>query len=96
MTSTITIRLEDSVKEQLEALIDDLGMNMSSFFGVYAKQAIRDQAIPFTINNNAGNYDVLKDKAVVRMLKEQLANVKVGSGESIEELRAWLANEELI
>lgn len=47
--TTISIRLEDSMKRELESICDDMGMNLSTFFVIYAKKVLRDRKIPFEI-----------------------------------------------
>ena len=50
MTSVVSIRLEDDVKAELDVLVSELGMSMSSFFSIYAKQALRERGIPFRVS----------------------------------------------
>ena len=51
MTDTInvTIRLDRDVKEQAERMFSDFGMNLSTAFNVFARQALREGKIPFEI-----------------------------------------------
>ena len=48
----ITIRMDEHLKEQADELFSDLGLTMSSAFSIFAKQAIREQRIPFEIKRN--------------------------------------------
>lgn len=48
-TVNVTIRMDKELKQQADELFADLGMSLSTAFTVFAKQAIREQAIPFTI-----------------------------------------------
>ena len=47
-TTSITMRIDENLKNQLQELMANLGMDMTTFFTITAKQAIRDQALPFT------------------------------------------------
>jgi len=47
--TNITIRIDDEVKRDAETLFDKLGMSMSGAINVFFRQAIREQAIPFSI-----------------------------------------------
>lgn len=48
MASTnITMRIDEELKSQLQELMSNLGMDMTTFFILAAKQAIREQALPF-------------------------------------------------
>jgi DNA-damage-inducible protein J len=48
-TINVTIRLDREVKENAEKLFDDFGMNLSTAFNVFARQALRQGKIPFEI-----------------------------------------------
>lgn len=48
MASTnITMRMDETLKSQLQDLMSKLGMDMTTFFTLAAKQAVREQALPF-------------------------------------------------
>ena len=48
MASTnITRRIDEDLKSQLQDLMANLGMDMTTFFTLAAKQAVREQALPF-------------------------------------------------
>lgn len=45
--TTVTIRIDQTLKSELQRLLSDLGMDMTTFFTIRAKQAVREQALPF-------------------------------------------------
>lgn len=45
--ANITIRINDDLKVQLQELMNELGMDMTTFFTIAAKQAVREQSLPF-------------------------------------------------
>ena len=47
--TTVSIRLDDEMKRQLDIMCDEMGMNITTFFMIYAKKALRDRKIPFDI-----------------------------------------------
>ena len=47
--STITFRYPTRLKSQFEAMLDELGLNMSSYFSMSANQLIIQKKIPFEI-----------------------------------------------
>jgi DNA-damage-inducible protein J len=49
-TTSITIRMDEELKKQAEALFNDLGMNLTTAFTVFAKAAVRTQRIPFELS----------------------------------------------
>ena len=46
-TTNVTMRMDEELKTQLQELVSNLGMDMTTFFILTAKQAIREQALPF-------------------------------------------------
>ncbi len=49
-TTNITIRMDADLKKQAEELFSDLGMNLTTAFTVFAKQAVREQQLPFRVS----------------------------------------------
>jgi len=47
--ASITIRMDENLKKQAERLFDEIGMNMTTAFTVFAKTAVRQQRIPFEL-----------------------------------------------
>lgn len=46
---TVSLRLEDNFKKELDKMCDEMGMNLTTFFMIYAKKALRERRIPFEI-----------------------------------------------
>ncbi len=51
-TSSITIRMDEDLKHQAEMLFEEMGMNMTTAFTIFAKAAVREGRIPFEIKVN--------------------------------------------
>ncbi len=84
-TVNLSIRLDAEVKQNAEALFDDFGMNMTTAITLFLKQAIRNQAIPFSITMNA-----LPNKRTLAAIQEAIALENDDNAEtfhSIKELR---------
>ena len=47
--TSVNIRMDKEVKKQAEALFKLLGLNISTAFNIFIRQAIRQQAIPFEV-----------------------------------------------
>lgn len=58
--TTATIRMDSELKTQLQKLMSELGLDMSTFFVMSAKQAVREQGIPFKITMDVPNAETLK------------------------------------
>lgn len=63
MTSTITIRLDDDMKEKLQKELDN---SMDTFFTMAAKQTILQKKIPFEIPANSKEPSKITSKATKR------------------------------
>ena len=48
-TTSITIRIDEALKQRMEALCDDIGINLSTAYIMFTKTAVRQWKIPFEI-----------------------------------------------
>src|SRR5665647_3052432 len=48
-SSNLYVRIEPAVKEQAEKVFDSLGISMSNAVGLFLKQVVINQAIPFEL-----------------------------------------------
>ena len=51
LATNLTIRIDSSLKDEAESLFKDLGMS----FNIFLRQAVRMQAIPFSISRGITN-----------------------------------------
>lgn len=58
-TSNFSMRMDENLKSQLQELVSDLGLDLTTFFTLAAKQAVREQAIPFKISKNIFNAETI-------------------------------------
>ena len=88
--TTISLRLDDDLKRDLEQMCSDMGMSLTTFFTIYAKRALRDRKIPFEITAPAPtiNPDKLDWDRIGELLDE--AEREDGDDEGIpwEEVKA--------
>jgi addiction module RelB/DinJ family antitoxin len=54
--TNVTMRIDETLKAQLQELMSSLGLDMTTFFTMVAKQAVREQALPFKPDMNTGIY----------------------------------------
>lgn len=50
--SSISVRVEDALKEEAQVLFEELGLSMSSAVILFLKASIRHGGIPFELNVN--------------------------------------------
>lgn len=48
-TTSITIRMDETLKKQVETLFDEMGLNMTTAITIFAKAVVRQHKIPFEI-----------------------------------------------
>ncbi len=80
-TTSITIRMDAELKRQAEALFDEIGMNMTTAITIFAKAAVRKQAIPFKLET-----DPFYSEANMKRLRAAVADVRAGKNMSEHEL----------
>lgn len=84
---TISIRLDDDEKEELDEMVSAMGMNLSTFYMIYTKTALRERRIPFDI---VAPKDPFYSESNINQLKKAEQQVKNGNVviKSMEELEA--------
>lgn len=68
--TNITMRIDEELKSQLQELVSNLGMDMTTFFTLSAKQAIREQGIPFDISMRTPNAETV---AAIKEMDDMLS-----------------------
>lgn len=89
-TSNVTIRMDEELKKQAEELFTDLGLNMTTAFTAFVRQAVREQRIPFIISRDTPNQQTIQAIEEIQMLKKD-PNKK--SYDSFSELLEEVQNE---
>jgi len=46
-TTTVNVRVDESVKRNVEVLFDSMGMNVSTAVNMFFKQCLAEEALPF-------------------------------------------------
>ena len=64
--ANLTVRIDDNLKSQLQDLMNNLGLDMTTFFTMAAKQAVREQALPFRPDMNTGIYGLQSYKLAMQ------------------------------
>jgi DNA-damage-inducible protein J len=74
-TTNISIRIDKELKDQAESLFSELGMNMTTAFNVFVRQAVRQRKIPFEISADA---DPFYSESNLRWLRESIKEIEEG------------------
>ncbi|WP_054876164.1 type II toxin-antitoxin system RelB/DinJ family antitoxin [Oxobacter pfennigii] len=88
-TTNISIRLDVELKKQAEQLFNELGMNMTTAFNIFLRQAVRQQRIPFDIALETPNAETISAmKEAERISKDPSIKGYTNANEMVRELLA--------
>lgn len=83
--ATFSVRMDESLKRQFDALCADFGMNATTAINVFARAVVRERRIPFEISSP--DSESLRDRAMNAFLELRKEAMKSGvSGMSLEEI----------
>ena len=58
-TSNVSFRIDSDLKAKADRLFAHLGMNMTTAFNIFLRQAVREGCIPFDITINTPNSETI-------------------------------------
>ena len=73
--TTVSLRFDDDMKRELDEICDEMGMNLTTFFTIYAKKVLRDRKIPFEIS---APVDPFYSESNIRMIKKAEEQIREG------------------
>lgn len=81
--TTVSFRIDEDLKLNLEHLCEELGMSMTTAFTIFAKKMTREKRIPFDVS-----VDPFYSEKNMNAIDESLAQIKQGKIiiKSIDEL----------
>ena len=82
-TTSVTIRMDENLKKQVETLFDDMGLNMTTAITMFAKAVVRQNKIPFEITA-----DPFYSEANQAHLRKAIADLDAGKGKVHELIEA--------
>lgn len=59
-TVNLSIRMDTELKKQAEAMLSDMGLNMTTAMNMFLRQVVRQGKIPFEIATDIPNADTLE------------------------------------
>ena len=63
-----TLLLDEGIRERAEALFTDLGLDLDTAIGLFLRQCIREQGIPFLIGRDSTED---REEAVIEMTDDE-------------------------
>ena len=85
-TTNINIQMDSDLKAQADALFGELGMDLSTAFNIFVRQALREGRIPFNISLNQPN------KETIAAMSEEVRFAKDPSVKSYTDLDELFAD----
>ena len=81
----INIRMDEELKKEMEIVCNDLGMNITTAFTIFAKKLTREKRIPFNVSIDPfySNENIKAIEKSINEVKERKVVIK-----SIEDLEA--------
>jgi len=67
--------MDEDLKKRMEKLCDELGMNLTTAFTIFAKKATREHRIPFELDA-----DPFYSESNMRFLRQGIAALNEGKG----------------
>ena len=58
-TTNVSFRIDADVKKQADKLFSQLGLNMTTAFNIFLRQAIREGSLPFHVTVNTPNAETI-------------------------------------
>lgn len=62
---TFSIRMDEKLKKEFDSLVEEMGMNATTAFNIFARAVVREKKIPFEINTS-------ESKKEQKLTKKQL------------------------
>lgn len=81
----VNIRMDEDLKREMEIVCNDLGINITTAFTIFAKKLTREKRIPFSVS-----IDPFYSSENIKALEKSINQVKEGNivVKSLEELEA--------
>ena len=72
--ATFSVRMDENLKRQFDALCADFGMNATTAFNVFARAVVRERKIPFEIQASNDNYKLAGMQAFLALRAQAQEN----------------------
>ena len=79
-TTLLQVRIDADTKKQADALFNELGLDTSTAIRVFIKQALKNKAIPFSIQAKSEEEEAFYNAENVAILKARYERAQKGLG----------------
>ncbi len=88
-TTNLNVRVDEDVKRDVEEILDEIGLNMSTAINVFLKRVVREKGIPFEMRIERPNAETI---AAIEDIKN--GRNLIGPFDSVEEMMEALNAED--
>ena len=74
---TVSLRFDEKTKMELDSMCDEMGMNLTTFFMIYARTALRERRIPFEVRAGDSAFYSEENLAAIRHSINEAQNGKL-------------------
>jgi len=74
---TVSLRFDEAIKQDLDRMCEEMGMNLTTFFMIYAHAALRERRIPFEVRANDDPFYSKTNKAAIQRSDDERRSGKV-------------------
>lgn len=67
--TNINIRMDEALKQDFERLCNELGLNMTTAFNIFARTVVRQSGLPFPVTLDKPNGETLAAIAEIQRMK---------------------------
>lgn len=83
--ATVSFRMDDTLKRQTEAVLEELGLNMTTAMTMFAKTIVREQRLPLDLSIDPF-YSPANQAKLKQTIEDYESNRSVPVQKSMEEL----------
>jgi len=92
-TVAVTMRVDKDLKFEAQELFSQLGLDMSTAYNLFLRQAVRTRSIPFEITMDAPRDDfVVVDKKAMEYMMREYTEAR----STISQDEGWISEEEML
>ena len=86
--SNVSFRIDSELKAQADTLFAQLGMNMTTAFNIFLRQAVREGYIPFNITINTPNSETIAAMLETERLLNDPSTKRYDVEDALKELKS--------
>lgn len=86
--SNVSFRIDSELKAQADTLFAQLGMNMTTAFNIFLRQAVREGCIPFNITINTPNSETIAAMLETERLLSDPSTKRYDVEDALKELKS--------